>query len=62
VDALAGLIAAPSFSAVLRVGQVGEVLSGEEVVSYVLDHALDAGFVPRRQMRSIRSVISELFG
>jgi len=62
VDALAGLLGTPGLGAGLGVGQVGEVLPGEEVVAHVLDHPLDTRFVPRRQLRSIRSVISELFG
>ncbi len=62
VDALAGLVAAPRLGAALGVGQIGEVFPGEEVVPHVLHHPLHPWFVPRLQLRSIRSVISELFG
>jgi hypothetical protein len=47
VDAQTGLLRAPPHSVVLGIGQIGEVLAGEEVVAHVLDHPLDAGFVLR---------------
>ena len=60
MDAQAGFLRAPHLRMVLGIGEVGELFAGEEVVAHVLDHSLDAGFVPRRQLRSIRLVISEL--
>jgi hypothetical protein len=62
VDALPGLARAPDLGAGLRVSQIDEFLTGEEVSAYVLHHSLDAGLVPHRQLRSIRLVISEPFG
>ena len=62
VDALPGGVGAPRVGTGLGVGQIGEVLAGEEVAPHVLDHPLDTRFVLRRQLRLIRSVISELSG
>jgi hypothetical protein len=62
VDALPGLLAAPGLGAGLRLGQIHELLAGKEIAPHVLHHPLHPGFVPSHQLRSIRSVISELFG
>ena len=45
VDALSGLLGAPGLGAGLRVGQIHEFLTGEEVSAYVLHYPLDAGLV-----------------
>jgi len=47
VDTLPGLVCTPRLRAGLGVGQVGEVLAGEEVAPHVLDHAFDPRFVAR---------------
>jgi hypothetical protein len=60
VDPLAGLVRAPGLGAGLRVGQIHEFLTGEEVSAHVLHAPLDPRLVPRRQLRLIRLVISEL--
>jgi hypothetical protein len=55
-------LGAPRLGAGLGVGQIGEVLPGEEVAPHVLHHPLDPRLIPSHQLRSIRSLISESFG
>ena len=45
VDPLPGLLRAPGHGAGLRVGQIDEFLTGEEVSAHVLDLPLDPGLV-----------------
>ena len=53
---------APLLSTRPTIIDVPEVFSGKEIRPHIGNTALDARLVPRHQLRSIPSVISELFG
>jgi len=62
MDAHPGDALAPGSRPGLRIGQAGEVLAGEEVPAHILHGPLHPGLIPRRQLRLIASLRSELCG